>query len=222
MRRISFSLYHLLIILLLAPGCIIDYDQVLPDEVEEEEEIVEKPILLGQFLDVRDSQIYTTVEYPELGQKWLAENLNYESPNSWCYNNDPQNCEDYGRLYTWEAALNSCPEGWHLPSITDINKLVHYFGTGEYPHEPYLYRDSYFNLISGGVSGFNLLCSGSRFWGDGSFNDLQQKGFYWSSEDYELDPGNKMNLEVRNTYPIGLSRRNSPSEMGFSCRCIEG
>lgn len=73
-------------------------------------------------------QTYHTVQIGE--QCWFKENLNYETGNSWCYDNDPTNCATYGRLYTWETLMNGevssnsvpsgvqgiCPPGWHIPS----------------------------------------------------------------------------------------------------------
>ncbi|MCP4090353.1 MAG: PKD domain-containing protein, partial [Gammaproteobacteria bacterium] len=59
-------------------------------------------------------QTYNTVLIGE--QCWFKENLNYETGNSWCYDNDPANCDTYGRLYDWETALGVCPDGWLLPS----------------------------------------------------------------------------------------------------------
>ena len=49
-------------------------------------------------------------------QVWMAENLNDASKGGKCYENKPENCEKYGRLYTWDEAVKACPKGWHLPS----------------------------------------------------------------------------------------------------------
>ncbi len=104
--------------------------------------------------DARDGQRYRTVEIGT--QTWMAENLNYNynegTARSYCYDDDPANCEKYGRLYTWSAAMDSaavfsesgkdcgygptcsvsgnvrgvCPEGWHLPSNEEWNTIANY------------------------------------------------------------------------------------------------
>ena len=58
-------------------------------------------------------------------QIWMAENLNCDVRGV-CYDYDSENCEKYGRLYTWEAANNVCPSGWHLPSDDEWTTLVNY------------------------------------------------------------------------------------------------
>lgn len=105
----------------------------------------------GGLKDSRDGKTYKTVK---IGDKvWMAENLNFDynhgTAKSFCYENKPENCEKYGRLYTWAAAMDSaaifskdgarcgnnkecdaigtvrgvCPEGWHLPSEEEFEDL---------------------------------------------------------------------------------------------------
>ena len=55
---------------------------------------------------------------------WMAENLNIKTDDSWCYDNKESNCQKYGRLYSWDAAMKACPSGWHLPTREDFKILV--------------------------------------------------------------------------------------------------
>lgn len=74
-----------------------------------------------------DSRGKEEQEYPIVyigNQIWMAKNMNYETKGSFCYEDKPENCEKYGRLYKWEdAALNACPVGWHLPSAAEYRTL---------------------------------------------------------------------------------------------------
>jgi len=72
--------------------------------------------------DPRDKKTYKTVKIG--GLEWMAENLNYEMENSYCYDGKLENCAKYGRRYTWEAALEACPVGWHLPSKEEFETLL--------------------------------------------------------------------------------------------------
>ena len=72
--------------------------------------------------DSRDGQTYKTVIIGE--QVWMAENLNYGTENSYCYDNNVANCSKYGRLYTLAAAMTACPVGWHLPSRAEWETLL--------------------------------------------------------------------------------------------------
>jgi len=78
----------------------------------------------GCWLDERDNRDYKVVRIGK--QIWMAENLQYEVDGCKVYDNDPSNLSRYGYLYTWNAAKNAVPKGWHLPTNKEWNELIEY------------------------------------------------------------------------------------------------
>jgi uncharacterized protein (TIGR02145 family) len=83
----------------------------------------------GLMVDSRDGQTYKTIKIGD--QVWMGENLNYETDFSFAYEGDTENCEKYGRFYTWEAAIEACPPGWHLPTEEEFKVLLENVGGEE-------------------------------------------------------------------------------------------
>ncbi|MBR4785614.1 MAG: fibrobacter succinogenes major paralogous domain-containing protein [Fibrobacter sp.] len=96
----------------------------------------------GSLCDKRDGQLYRLVTIG--GQVWMGQNLNYRSEGSWCYDNKNENCNVFGRLYTWTAAMalpanyaresaasklrgehqGVCPDGYHMPTSAEMKALT--------------------------------------------------------------------------------------------------
>lgn len=102
---------------------------------------------------------------------WMAENLNYPIEDSWFYDNNPSHGEKHGRLYTWEAAMRACPEGWHLPSADEWDNMIKELGGEEL---------AYKKVTERGESGLNLMLSGYKTV-HGDFLSLDRAGDFWTS-----------------------------------------
>jgi uncharacterized protein (TIGR02145 family) len=140
----------------------------------------------GTFIDSRDAKTYQTVKIGN--QEWMAENLNYETENSYCYKDSTENCKKYGRLYTWEAALNACPEGYHLPTEEEFATLISNVGGKETAGKMLKSTTGWYENGHGvDKYGFNVLPAGGRY-GDGDFDYAGKSALFWSAteggEDY--------------------------------------
>ena len=156
---------------------------------------------------------YKTVKIGE--QIWMTENLNIEVEGSVCYEGKPANCDKYGRLYTWAAAMDIdakyndqawggsdvkhqgiCPSGWHIPSYSDWYELEKYI---EKENDCWLCSATYLKSASGWNTvvkpgngndkyGFSALPSG--YFSHGSYSGVNSEGVWWGSgesdgEEYE-------------------------------------
>jgi uncharacterized protein (TIGR02145 family) len=157
-------------------------------------------VYVGILTDVRDNQEYPFVTIGT--QTWMAENLNYESTSgSYCYGDNSTNCDTYGRLYTWAAAMGGaasssttpsgvqgvCPVGWHLPSDAEWEALSDYViansaGTSTYDIGPFLKANSGWADNGNGTDdfGFSGLPGGYRY-SNGSYVTVGDRGVWWSS-----------------------------------------
>lgn len=121
-------------------------------------------IKFGSMADSRDGTTYITVDIGE--QTWIAENIKYFPDNTslngptwesmthpycYVYGYEGSNIEEakatdnyktYGFLYNWYAAATACPDGWHLPSIDEWEKLAEYLARNGYNYDGSLYDES--------------------------------------------------------------------------------
>ncbi len=169
----------------------------------------------GTMTDPRDGQKYKTVKIGK--QVWMAENLNYETtsfPNS-CYWNNPANCEKRGRLYSWIAAnLVACPNGWHLPTKEEFQKLIDTVG-GKNKAGKMLKSKSGWKKGDNGADafGFSALPAGVGYLGFYDYGGTQT--YFWSSAPIVGGEGVALDLDGGT---VGLA--DAMTEL--SVRCLKG
>ena len=166
----------------------------------------------SELTDDRDGQTYKTVKIG--GQWWMAQNLNYETDSSFCYK-----CEKYGRLYTWDAVVDVCPDGWHLPSKAEWETLITAVG-GQATAGKML------KSTSGGKGtdafGFSVLPAGYRVKGGGYLYEGAHTFFRSSTvSSTEINNGPySAFLDFNADYAAGMSS-DDYNNYGFSVRCLK-
>ena len=112
-------------------------------------------------------------------QIWMTKNLDVNVEGSYCYDDADSNCTKYGRLYSWDAAMSACPEGWHLPSKTEWVQLTDNGKKGHYLMDPVAWEGT-------GQSGFDVLPAGYRECSKAVCGDYYcskgDEAMFWSSE----------------------------------------
>lgn len=210
----------------------------------------------GEILDTRDDQVYkvVTIGSGASAQTWMAQNLNYNynkgTAKSYCYGDDPDNCAKYGRLYTWEAAMNDancaygntcspsglirgvCPEGWHLPSHGEFETLINYidpdFGYGHTGDASSSTAGEYLRATSGwnnggygeDTHGFSALPGGVYGIYNEDFKFVGLYAYFWSSTEYYSSRAYNMGLNYDNGCGAGLYWNNEEDD-AMSVRCLK-
>lgn len=204
----------------------------------------------GKFTDDRDGQKYSVVQVN--GQLWMAENLRYadssKTPNlkgnMWCHEDDGD-CEIYGPLYSWTAAMNLeskynsslatytydytygvhgiCPENWRLPTVDDWQNLAQYlmFTNGGDPIGADMkavegWEDEDNIPKALNRSGFAALPAGRRN-SEGGFMSAGKYAFFWSSAQVDAATSSGWTLRYDNAH---LDNGNYYKDHGMSVRCV--
>jgi len=196
--------------------------------------------VLGTMTDGRDGEVYETITIGN--QTWMAENLRYNASQS--FFNPASPSSKFGRLYTWDSALNACPSGWHLPSDLEWNILEINLGLDELESmiennrgthgegmksiEGWTYEEG----IGTNTTGFNALPNGYGYlYGPNEtviFSGTGIMSNFWTSTDYSLEKSwtrsmtyleNGVNRHYsRANYDMGIA---SQSIYIRSCRCVQ-
>jgi len=200
-------------------------------------------ITVGSVEDA-DGNIYPTKKIDS--QWWMTENLkvthyqngdpilevtgnteweNYGNSAYCIYDNNQENVDTYGLLYTWYAAADSrqiAPTGWHVPTDEEWQALIDYLGgntiAGGKMKETGTTHWQGPNTGANNECGFSALPGGYRL-GNGVFLDLGIKTEFWSSTVKNDHYGYSRGLQSEYT---GVSwGDNSDKRHGYSIRCVK-
>jgi uncharacterized protein (TIGR02145 family) len=158
------------------------------------------------------------------GKTWMVENLNIETANSWCYDEDPANCAIYGRLYTWNAAKMACPSPWRLPTredwialVAEVGGSLTVVGAGWYSSTgaEHLKSQSWDNGTNS--TGFSALPGGARH-PDGTFAVLGSISRWWAKEEVNASSAHGWGMDIGKT---DVNEYGFDKSVGFSVRCVQ-
>jgi len=219
----------------------------------------------GSVVDI-DGNIYYSVVIGE--QTWMQSNLNvthyadgtpllvvnensiWESMSidqkacGWMDNN-PDNGEFYGALYTWNASTNGgssssnpsylqgiCPSGWHLPSDVEWKQLELYLGMSQEEVDDISYRGTdeggklketgsdhwhSYNTEATNETGFTARGAGHRN-SSGSFGDFHNYGDFWTATEESAFWAWERSLFAGGAQII---RNDGYKKSGSSVRCVK-
>jgi uncharacterized protein (TIGR02145 family) len=149
----------------------------------------------GVFVDERDGAKYKWVKIGD--QIWMAENLAYKA-DSGCiaYKYKERKVRRYGYYYSWGSAVNSCPDGWHLPTEKEIDKLQEYIGEFNY--------DAFDSLQKNKDYGLNLKRYGYYDSLEDKFKNIRLpymgKSIFWLKNTFFTQSGQKSYMTIYKDY----------------------
>ena len=200
----------------------------IKDVLLDSQENVQKEIQIVK--DSRDGKTYRIVKIGN--QIWMAENLNYEVEESFCYEDKKDNCEKFGRLYSWDAAMKACPENWHIPSRLEFNDLIRIAEIGRgvnsggamlksqqgwFDNKGGFWEDDQRSGNGLDAFGFSALPAGYIQLFEEEYYKKGESAHFWSSSENSWDEGYFLELGTGAKAYIKASKE----IYGFSVRCVK-
>ena len=188
------------------------------------------------YTDSRDGQVYKAVKIGEM--EWMAQNLNYETENSYCAYTTPDSCAKYGRYYTWVEAVGKteeecgeghecglinydyaegiCPTGWHLPSQTEWYALMRAIDGQNASTAIKLKAEEGWAEGTGGSDDYGFSAyPGGEWYGDDDFF-YEGSAYFWVSTEYSADLAISARIEDDNTIWLPPEYKH----FGMNIRCV--
>jgi uncharacterized protein (TIGR02145 family) len=170
-----------------------------------------------------------------------VEQVNNLVIEKYCYNDLEVNCSMFGGLYQWGEVtgyLNGasnygswnpvptgnvqgiCPDGWHLPSMTEWDSLINFLGgpdiAGGPMKEPGTFHWSDPNTGGSNSSGFSAL-PGGYYENSSGYLEVTNYAYFWSSS--ETYSAGAWSWYINSQYEYAAAYNHS-KQLGLSVRCV--
>ncbi|MCX6281345.1 MAG: T9SS type A sorting domain-containing protein [Bacteroidetes bacterium] len=157
--------------------------------------------------------------------------LNNDTIEKNCYDDDSTNCNIYGGIYQWNEVMQYttmngsqgiCPDGWHVPTYDEFENFINNYAGG------FMIAGSnmkevgdahwYYNADATDSTGFTALpAGGADYYTTHSYMSLHWLTDYWSSTQYQYDNTKAYFLQLQST---GAGDQYDRKELGLSVRCV--
>ncbi|HAY18946.1 MAG TPA: hypothetical protein DCY24_07140 [Rikenellaceae bacterium] len=165
-----------------------------------------------KFTDPRDGGSYYTTTFN--GKTWMKNNL-YYSGSGVSYENSEAMDAIFGRYYTWNEAVNACPEGWHLPSEKEFVEMANALAPAG---TAFAEKETFTNVAGGLMVDARFL--GTRMWEYWPQVKITNKsGFSVLPVGYANDSGSSPKFTGLNSYAMLWTSTSDSEDYGF-CRYI--
>jgi len=205
MKKVLFGKF----LILLCALCSFAFGQRVSCSSDGEEDILEGQVC--KMLDSRDKKLYKVVKID--GQVWMAQNLDYRT--GYCFDNQIENCIEFGRLYDWRTANRACPEGWHLPTKPEWDSLIN--GIDHKLAGKRLRARSW-----GGVDDYEFAALPGGYQIRDNFLSNGTTGNWWTATDKgeDCEVGYAVFKQMGSKFDEVLEYCNDKNLYGFSVRCV--
>jgi len=123
-------------------------------------------------------------------QIWMCYNWWVSYPNSKVYNDDEDNRDLFGGLYTYAQIMSPgfCPAGWHVPTLAEWQELIDYVGGdavagGELKSIGFTY---WYAPNTGAIDAMGLSFRGAGYYnivGTGNYRTLYEYSRLWTADE---------------------------------------
>ena len=165
----------------------------LPQKPSENINIIQKEQIDTGGYTIMDSEKNSYPTFQNDNIIWLAKNLNVTVSNDeWvCYDDNPEYCTVYGKLYSLKGAQEACRTlgiGWRLPTKKEFRQLFmgnlggFYLARGWGPERNGNPQKGYKNLIDGPLKKFNIQFGGTSnsILGFTDYMGIDSCFYYWA------------------------------------------